>query len=82
MADIPSDELYRKALEAEGGEPVSAGARVAHVRAAVQAGQSYNIDLSTVPQELRASVIDHIHKFIAGVGRVGQGNRQDTATLN
>jgi hypothetical protein len=82
MTHILSDELYRKALEAEGGEPVSAGARVAHVRAAVQAGQSFNIDLSTVPPELRASVIDHIHKFIASVSRVGQGNRQDTVTSN
>ncbi|MBX9624620.1 MAG: hypothetical protein K2X82_12500 [Gemmataceae bacterium] len=50
---------YRVALEAEGGEPVSAGARAVHPPAVV------TFDLSFVPAARRASVVADIHERIA-----------------
>lgn len=50
---------YRAALEAEGGEPVSAGARAYHLPAIV------TFDLSFVHWTRRAGVVAEIHERIA-----------------
>jgi hypothetical protein len=50
---------YRAALEAEGGEPVSAGARASLPPAVV------TFDLSFVPSARRAGVVAEIHERIA-----------------
>jgi len=60
---VPSDR-YRQAIEADDGEPVSAGARVAHVKAAAEAGRSVHLDLSDVPAELRPALLVEIQELI------------------
>jgi hypothetical protein len=45
------EQLFRQAAEAEGGVPVSAGARVVHVRLALDAGRAITVDLSQVPAD-------------------------------
>jgi hypothetical protein len=64
MTQLSPDELYRKALEAEGGEPVSAGARVAHVIAALEQGRAVYVDLSAVPEAKRPVVVAEIRSVI------------------
>ena len=59
-----SDDIYRKALESEGGQPVSAGARVSHVRAAVEAGRAFYADLSAVPENRRPALIAELEKLV------------------
>ena len=59
-----TDELYRKALEAEDGQPVSAGARVAHVREAVAAGRAFFADLTAVPQDKRPALIAELNELV------------------
>ena len=59
------DKLYRDALEAEGGEPVSAGARVVHVIAALKEGRAVCVDLSAVPEVKRPVVVAEIRDLIA-----------------
>jgi hypothetical protein len=39
MNRATSEELFRQAAEAEGGAPVSAGARVGHIRDAIEAAR-------------------------------------------
>jgi hypothetical protein len=63
MPNTPSD-AYRKAMEADDGQPISAGARVAHVKAAAEAGRSVQIDLSDVPSELRPALLVEIRELI------------------
>jgi hypothetical protein len=64
MPHTSSDELFRKAAEAEGGMPVSAGARVAHVQLALQSGRAFHIDLSAVPEDKRSAVIAEIGELV------------------
>jgi len=59
-----SDELFRQAAETEGGMPVSAGARVAHVQLALEAGRGIQIDLSGIPRQKRAEVIAEISEVV------------------
>ena len=61
--NLPSDS-YRAAMEADDGGPVSAGARVAHVKAAAEAGRSVQLDLSDVPAELRPALLVEIRELI------------------
>jgi hypothetical protein len=64
MTNTTPDELFRQAAEAEGGMPVSAGARVAHVRLALESGRALHIDLSGVPDEKRPAVIAEIREVV------------------
>jgi hypothetical protein len=58
------EERFRQAAEAEGGEPVSAGARIAHVRMAVEAGRAFYVDLSGIPEAERPTVIAEIKELV------------------
>jgi hypothetical protein len=77
MTHSSSDELFRKAAEAEGGMPVSAGARVAHVQFSLQSGRAIQIDLSGVPEEKRPAVIAEISELVkrASTGTKSGGAR-------
>jgi hypothetical protein len=59
-----TDELLRQALEAEDGQPISAGARAAHVRDALAAGRAYYIDLSPVPEDKRGALIAELDALV------------------
>jgi hypothetical protein len=64
MTHPSSDERFRAAAEAEGGMPVSAGARVSHVQLALAAGRALHIDLAGVPEEKRAAVVAEIRELV------------------
>jgi hypothetical protein len=64
MSDPSSDELFRQAAEAEGGAPVSAGARRMHIRLAIESGRAFYVDLSNVPEDKRAEVIAQIQELV------------------
>ena len=67
------EERFRQAAEAEGGEPVSAGARIAHVRIAVEAGRAFYVDLSGLPEAERPAVIAEIKELVdRAVARVAE----------
>lgn len=59
-----TDELYRQALESEGGQCVSAGARLSHVREALAAGRAFYADLSAVPEEKRRLLIQELNELV------------------
>lgn len=84
MTQNPPNDLYRKAMETDDGEPVSAGARVAHVKAAAESGRSVQVDLSDVPAELRPALLVEIRELIreraaraAKAGQVSAGQPDD-----
>ena len=60
----PTDDLYRKALEAEDGQPISAGARVAHIRDSLATGRGFYADLSAVPEAKRQAVIAELNELV------------------
>ncbi|HEX4611009.1 MAG TPA: hypothetical protein VH092_22655 [Urbifossiella sp.] len=64
MTQNPPNDPYRKAMESDDGFPVSAGARMAHVKAAAEAGRSVQVDLSDVPAELRPALLVEIRELI------------------
>ena len=64
MTNVSPEELFRQAAEAEGGMPVSAGARVVHVRLAVESGRAFHVDLSGVPEDKRAALIAEIREIV------------------
>jgi hypothetical protein len=64
MTNPSTEQLFRQAAEAEGGMTVSAGARVAHVRLAVESGRAINVDLSQVPEDRRASLVAVIREMV------------------
>jgi hypothetical protein len=64
MTQAHRDERFRQAAETEDGMPVSAGARVIHIREAVESGQGFYIDLSSIPQHRRASVVSEIKELV------------------
>jgi hypothetical protein len=64
MTNQATDQLFRQAAEAEGGMSVSAGARVAHVRLALESGRAVTVDLSPVPEDLRSSLIELIRDMV------------------
>jgi hypothetical protein len=64
MTNPTADDLYRKALETEAGEPISAGARVAHVRALLESGRALYVDLSSVPEEDRPALVSQIRELV------------------
>jgi hypothetical protein len=64
MTNASSDELLRQAAEAEAGMPISAGARLAHARKAVETGRAFYVDLSGVPEGQRPAVIAEIREVV------------------
>jgi hypothetical protein len=64
MTRAISEERFRQAAEAEGGMPVSAGARAAHVRMAVESGRMFYVDLSSVPEDERPGVVAEIKALV------------------
>jgi len=64
MNGTSSQDLFRQAAEAEDGMPISAGARVAHVRAAVQSGRALYVDLSAIPEDKRGPVVAQITELV------------------
>jgi hypothetical protein len=64
MSNPSTEELFREAAEAEGGMTVSAGARVAHVRLALESGRAVTMDLSQVPEDLRSSLVAVIREMV------------------
>jgi hypothetical protein len=58
------EDRFRQAAEAEDGMPVSAGARVTHVHAAVAMGRGLYIDLSGVPEGERITVVAEIKALV------------------
>jgi hypothetical protein len=64
MTNVTPEDLYRKALESESGESVSAGARVAHVRSTIESGRAMFVNLSAVPAEKRPALIAEINELI------------------
>jgi hypothetical protein len=64
MTHASREELFRQAAEAEGGMPVSAGARVIHVRLAVESGRAFYVDLSGVPEDKRPALVAQIKELV------------------
>jgi hypothetical protein len=64
MSGMSRDELFRQAAEAEGGMPVSAGARIVHIRSAADKGHAVYVDLSSIPEEKRSAVILQIKELV------------------
>lgn len=64
MSQTARDDLFRQAAEAEGGMPVSAGARIIHVRTAGEKGRAFYVDLSGIPEEKRAALILQIKELV------------------
>jgi len=74
MTRVTSEERFRQAAEAEGGMPISAGARVAHIRMAVESGRMFYVDLSGVPEDERPGLVAEIKALVerAGVRAAGE----------
>jgi hypothetical protein len=64
MTPTSSEDRFREAAEAEGGIPVSAGARLSHVQMAVEAGRVFYVDLSSLPDEERPAVVAEIRDLV------------------
>jgi hypothetical protein len=64
MQSTSSETLFRQAAEAEGGMSISAGARVMHVRLAVESGRAVVVDLSGVPEDNRTALITEIKDLV------------------
>jgi hypothetical protein len=64
MTGSTSQELFRQAAETEDGMSVSAGARVAHLRHAIETGRAFYLDLTGVPEHLRATLIAEIKELV------------------
>jgi hypothetical protein len=59
-----SDQLFRQAAEAENGMPISAGARIAHVRLAIESGRTVVVDFSGVPEDRRPALLAEIKELV------------------
>ena len=64
MTKTSSETRFRQAAEAEGGMPISAGARVAHVRLAIDSGRAVVVELSGVPEASRTALIAEIKELV------------------
>lgn len=64
MTGTSSQHLFHQAAESEAGMPISAGARVAQVRHAADGGRGWFLDLSSVPEHLRAALIAEIKELV------------------
>jgi hypothetical protein len=79
LMDRDSRARFRQAAEAEGGVPVSAGARVGHVRTAVEAGRGVYVDLTSLPEQERAAVVAGIKELVARAVGTSFDTRHDAA---
>jgi hypothetical protein len=68
MIDLSPDEQLRRVLEAEDGMPVSAGARMIHVLAAIESGRAVCVDLSGVPADKRPGLMAEIRDLVHQAG--------------
>lgn len=68
MTTGSTEMQFRQAAEAENGMPVSAGARVAHVRLALESGRAVTIDLSQVPEDRRAALVAVMQEMVRLTG--------------
>ncbi len=66
MTQLTREERFRRAADAEGGMPVSAGPRVGHLRTAEEGGRFLRIDLLSVAESKRPALIAQITKLVAG----------------
>ena len=64
MTNPSTEQMFRQAAEAEDGMTVSAGARIAHVRLALESGRAITVDLSQVPAELRSALVAVIREMV------------------
>lgn len=64
MTNSTTEQLFRNAADAEGGMSVSAGARIAHLRLALDSGRAVTVDLSEVPQDRRSSLVALIRELV------------------
>jgi hypothetical protein len=64
MTNPSSDSFFRDAAESEGGIPVSAGARVMHVRLAEETGKGIVLNLGDVPVDRRSSLIEELRELV------------------
>jgi hypothetical protein len=64
MNKTSSENLFRRAAEAENGTPISVGARVAHVRLAIESGRAIVVDLTGVPDENRTALVAEIKELV------------------
>jgi hypothetical protein len=64
MPDTAHDILYRRALEAEDGQSVSAGARVTQVLESLASGRGYFADLSAIPEDKRRAMIGELNDLV------------------
>jgi hypothetical protein len=78
MTRMTSDERFRQAAEAEGGMPISAGARVAHVRMAVESGRMIYVDLSGIPEGERPGVVAEIKALVERASARAAGENAST----
>ena len=78
MNKASRDKLFRQAAIAEGGMPISAGARLSHVRQAIEAGRAYLVDLSAIEERKRPDVIGAIKKLLDQANPPGPSRRPGT----
>jgi len=64
MTHTSSTERFRQVAQAEDGMPISAGARVAHLRLALESGRALYVDLSAVPEDQRTALIGEIKEMV------------------
>jgi len=64
MTTTSSETLFRQAAQAEDGISISAGARVAHVRLAIESGRAIVVDLTGVPEAARTALIAEIKDLV------------------
>jgi hypothetical protein len=64
MTDHSTTDPYLRALQAEDGQPISAGARISHVREALAAGRAFYADLTAVPQDKRPALIAELNELV------------------
>lgn len=86
MTRTISDESFPQAAEAKDGVAVSAGARVAQVRMALDAGRIFFVDLSSVPVKDRPGMVAEIKALVdraaARVPSTELGSSQTSADVN
>jgi len=64
MPNLSPEQLFRQAAEDEGAISISAGARVAHMRLALESGRAVNVDLSPVPEGKRSALVNLIREMV------------------
>jgi hypothetical protein len=79
MTNLSPEELFRQAADGEGGMPVSAGARLLHVRVAVEGGRAFLVDLSSIPEEKRPLVVAEIKELVNRASNRSSRNNAELA---